>query len=434
LLEAEPMSRSGLWLGAVLLAGCTADVPFGADIRDDEADSMQQSEVDSVEQLLVADAEPDPGTPPITIENATTIDADQDGIPDATEELLLRRYRPYYKFSLDANGNDERYRPTSPITQIANAQLKTLNAPGDGVSAPLSGCGRAGDFHLDPPESLYTCRTDTSFLVTQSKENYALNIDDALYAGTDMATAEAEATGMYGHVAPTSINGHDAYKIEYWQFYAFNNQDISVLGIGDMGDHEGDWTSVQLWFDKIEHRIVRVRYLIHGKKAEFDVAPGAPSCSDCMITMKGPNYNPNPPEFFSNQAAYTNNAAEFYIDPHHYKHVVVYIEAGAHETWPGAWGHASIDIGIDQIALNPHKGNGTNYLVPDIQDRLLNMGEVEHALTRAGRLILPYDGLWGSTNDNQVGYWGPVRQSPVGPAFHCSWRWPDRAPLSYCSG
>jgi hypothetical protein len=244
----------------------------------------------------------------------------------------------------------------------------------------------------------------------------------------------SEGTGLYGHVAPTTIGGHDAYKIEYWQFFAFNNQDITILGLGSFGDHEGDWTSVQLWFDKVEHRIVKARYLIHGKAVTFDIAAMTPACRGCMIEMQGASYDANPPEFLSNPGPYSNNQAQFWVDDHRYKHIVVYVERGAHEFWPGAWGHASYSVGPISFALNPHNGSGPSYLVPDVQDRLYNMGEVGHALTRAGRLILPFDGFWGSTNSHSVGWWGPVRRSPVGPALHCSWRWPDRDPVPGCEG
>jgi hypothetical protein len=49
------------------------------------------------------------------------------------------------------------------------AQLVTDKSDYDGTSDPLSGCGRAGDHHLDPPEQIYTCRTDTSLDVANTK-------------------------------------------------------------------------------------------------------------------------------------------------------------------------------------------------------------------------------------------------------------------------
>ncbi len=411
------------WMLVTLLAGCTAEVSAW-DVSDLEADADDGQQVADVSALVANN--PDA---PIPMADIATADLDGDGIPDATEELLLRRYRPFYHFT---SGED--YRPADPVAELTNSQLRIAPFDDEGSSDPLPGCGRAGDHHLDPPSSLYTCRADTSFVVAQHKMNYCLNVANARYHGVGFDQARTEATGLYGHVAPTTINGHDAYKIEYWQFFAFNNQDITIFGLGSFGDHEGDWTSVQLWFDREEHRLVKVRYLIHGKQATFTIPPVAASCHDCTIDVKGPNYNPNPGNFLDNQAPYDDNAAQFYLDDHGYKHVVVYIERGAHEFWPGSWGHAQVSVGPFTFHLNPHTGDGPSYLVPDIQDRLFNMGEVVRPLTSAGKLILPYDGIWGCTNTREGGIVGPSRRSPVGPALHCSWKWPDRDPVAGCSG
>jgi hypothetical protein len=148
--------------------------------------------------------------------------------------------------------------------------------------------------------------------------------------------------------------------------------------------------------------------------------------------MKGPNYNPDPGNFFKNPAAYSDNAAEFYVDDHKFKHVVVYVERGAHELWPGAWGYAQQQVGPLHYKLNTHDGLGTSYLVPDVKDRLFNMGEVDKPLTRAGKLILSFDGFWGCTNTTQFGGFGGQRRSPVGPALHCEWTWPSRATPEGC--
>jgi hypothetical protein len=426
LLNASGMRKLACLL---LVAGCTADVAIADDpsATDVEADGDDPAQLDQIANLVAAAETPVPGEQA----NVSNPDRDGDGILDTTEELLLRRYRPYYRFS-ESGGNDESYRPADAVAEITHAQLKLSYPDGNGTSDPIAGCGEAGDAHLSPPSQLYTCQPETSFNVTRAKTDYSLNLDNTRYHGVDFTEAKPNATGFYGHVAQTTIDGHAAYKIEYWQFFAFNNQDISILGLGSFGDHEGDWTSVQLWFDRELHRIVRVRYLIHGKQAVFDIAPNDPSCTGCTIEMKGPNYNPNPPNFFDDEAAYSNNAAEFYIDGQRFKHPVVYIERGAHEFWPGAWGHASVKVGLFNFGLNPHNGNGTQYLVRDVPDRLFNLGEVAHPLTHDASIVLPFDGFWGSTNTHEAGFWGPNRRSPVGPALHCSWRWPDGSVVDGC--
>jgi len=404
----------------ITLTGCVASEDL---VPDTDADP-DQAQADEAASVLAND-------PDGKADGVAPGDADGDGIPDATEELLLRRYRPFYKFSQDG-GNDEDFRPANPISEIENAQLKTMLPDGGGTTDPIAGCGRDGDHHMTPADTLLTCKTDTSFLATQAKGTYCLNIDNSRYHGLAFGDVQANATGLYGHVAPTTIDGHAAYKIEYWQFFAFNNQDITVLGLGSFGDHEGDWTSVQLWFDRVAQRLVKIRYLIHGKEATFALPSVSPTCRDCMISVQGPSYNPDPGNFFDNIPAYSDNQAEFYVDDHRYKHVVVYIERGAHEFWPGAWGHASQSVGPLSFSLNPHNGSGPSYLVPAVTDRAFNMGEVAHPSTRGGRLIMDYAGYWGCTNTKEADIVGPIRKSPIGPAMHCSWTWPDRGPVAAC--
>lgn len=395
------------------IASCTVGEPD----RDVESDGDDPGVIDDITDLLERDG------------RAAAVDRDGDRVADSIEELMLRRYRPFYKFS-DKDGG-ESYRPADPLAEIEHAQLKVMNANGTGTSDPLA-CGTPGDRHLAPAETLYQCRSDASFVVNPVKTGYCLNIDNDRYHGVSTDEARANATGLYGHVAPTTINGHDAYKIEYWQFFAFNNQDISILGFGSPGDHEGDWTSVQLWFDRELGRIVKIRYLIHGKEATFTIPPTAASCRDCMIAVAGSNFDPSPKNFFEDPAAYSDNQAEFYVDANGFKHVVVYIERGGHETWPGAWGFGEQKVRLLSFRVNPHDGRGVSYLVASPPDRLFNLGEVAAPLTRAGDIMLPFNGYWGCTNADQILIFGGSRRSPVGPALHCSWRWPDGTTVDGC--
>jgi hypothetical protein len=420
------MSTRWCLLFAIVTA-CTAEVP-AIDGSDSEADTTDD-DGDAIAALAAGQAD----APVPIAADAKTADQDGDGIPDVLEEQLLRRYRPFYRFSQDG-GTDEPFRPADAVAELENAQLVQDEPDYDGTTDPLAGCGRAGDHHLVPGESLYTCRADASLVAARGKSSYALDIADARYHGVSFDEARANATGLYGHVAPATINGHAAYKIEYWQFFAFNNQNISVLGDDSIADHEGDWTSVQLWFDREEHRLAEIRYLVHGDAITFAIPPTTPACSDCTIDIHGSAYNPSVGNFFSDGAAYSNNAAQFYIDDHKYKHVVVYIEQGAHEFWPGAWGHASKSFGPFDFSLNPHQGAGPSYLVPAVGDRLFNMGDVGHPLTRAGKLILQFNGFWGATNTKELIEFGPTRRSPVGPALHCSWKWPDGNAIAGCEG
>ena len=421
---------------AAISAACAAcgggdpSADAASDIDTDSHDidangSSDPSERHEVAEFLAASV---PGSPQAT-------DRDGDGIDDVTEELLLRRYRPWLKFSKDGDGNDEAHRPADPVAIMRNAQLRQFKGDGDGTTDPLNGCGRAGDHHLDPASQIFTCRKDTSFLTNFAKTSYALNIADADYAGVSFDTFKKDATGFFGHVVGDTVNGHPAYKLEYWGYYGFNNQDIGVPGYRVFGDHEGDWTGVQVWFDRTEQRVAQILYLIHGRRVSFTLTPamGKTTGASCFVSVKGPKYNPNPGNLFDDneRAQYDDNQAELWIDASGFKHVVVYVENGGHESWPGAWGHADIDAGPFTLAHpNPHHGDGTSLLLPVPAGRPLNIGEVEKPLTKDGAIILQYNGYWGSTNANDFGI--RVRKSPPGPASHCEWKFPNRGALAHC--
>jgi hypothetical protein len=356
-----------------------------------------------------------------------TADLDKDGIADAVEEMMLRRYRPYFKWTAG-----EKFGPSSPVSEIMNAQLMTYDWDGTGTSGPLS-CGRSGDHHLDPPESLFTCRGDASNLENPEPSNYCLNIANARYGGVSIEEAKSRATGLYGHVSPTTMNGHDAYQIEYWQFFPYNGQDVSILGIDSFGDHEGDWTSVQLWYDLVDRRLAKIRYLLHGKEATFTIPKVTTPCRNCQVELRGNNYNTTLPNLLQEPGPYSENAAQFWIDDIGYRHVVVYIERGGHEFWPFPWGYAANKTGPFEFKLNEHDGDGLNYLVPDTSDHVFNLGEVENPVGKAGKFMLQYNGIWGCTNTKELVLFGPQRRSPGGPALHCSWNWLDGRTVDGCA-
>jgi len=361
-------------------------------------------------------------------------DRDGDGIDDVDEEILLRHYRPFLKFSKDGDGKDESHRPSDPLAVIRGAQLVQQKGDGDGITDPLPGCGKAPDYRLDPVEQLYSCKKDTSFIAKFAKTTYALSIPDSQFAGVSFTDYKKDADGFFGHVVPDTVSGHPAYKLEYWQYYAYNNQDLGLPGFHEFGDHQGDWTGIQLWVDKGTTELVQVLYMIHGRKAWFHYKPEMlkATCKDCFVTIKGPKYNANPGNFFDDdhRAEYDDNQSELRFDADGNVHVVVYVENGGHESWPFPYGHADIDVKIDTWHPNPHKGDGTNMISPVPTTRPLNAGEVTKPFTADYATILQYNGYWGGTNTNDLGV--RVRKSPPGPASHCEWKFPDRGSIASC--
>lgn len=416
-----------------LLATLTIAACSTAEDADPTAEAPVEAKDDTATQKDLAKVIADDLDPETKAESASATpgdanaDFDQDGIADALEEQLLRKYLPYYKFSKEGD-KIEANRPADPIAEMESSQLKLMEGDND-VSDPIDGCGRASDKHLVPAASVYTCKPEVSFLKAKAVSKYCLNIADARYGGVSMEEAKKNSTGFYGHVTKDKVNGHDAYRIEYWQFYAFNNQDISILGAGSFGDHEGDWTGFQLWYDLTTKSVAKLDYLIHGKELTFNVPEGTKSsCKSCFQTVKGAHYDANPGNFFNDtdRPKYNDNSAEFWNDENGEMHTVLYVERGGHEGWPGPWGKAeAVDLGVTTIHNNAHNGLGDNYLVVPPPGRPLNLGEIDHPLTSSARTILQFNGHWGCTNSHDLFGKAPQRRSPVGPGMHCEWRMPD---------
>src|SRR5690349_5319235 len=108
----------------VLVVAAASGCVVGSDegYSDSEADADDPGQVAQVADLVSGEAD----APGATYADVATADRDGDGIPDVTEEMLLRRYRPYYRFS-KGDGGDETYRPADPIAQLSNAQLRTAD-------------------------------------------------------------------------------------------------------------------------------------------------------------------------------------------------------------------------------------------------------------------------------------------------------------------
>ena len=152
------------------LASCTV----GEDPVDDADADSDDGQLDEAVVALASD----PDSLTTTADTATT-DRDADGIPDAVEEMLLRRYRPYYRFSqarrqrrVVSPGKSGR-RARERAAQDRRPRWRRHERSARRVRA------RRAITTSYPRESLYTCRADTSFLVAHAKTDYALNLDNA---------------------------------------------------------------------------------------------------------------------------------------------------------------------------------------------------------------------------------------------------------------
>lgn len=238
---------------------------------------------------------------------------------------------------------------------------------------------------------------------------------------------------------------HTYYKIEYWQFFGYNNANQA----NNLADHEGDWTTVQLLYDpdkdkEGEFPIVSVFHYLHGDQIRFDMSSMS-DCSSCSVNLlsetnylgeistvkefRGPNSGksvsfPLPALDIQhiieavNLSNAQNHIVRFYMDPdsEEYSHPVVYIEYGAHEFWPSEYW--SFDF------APKHGGDFYSYLTSTPP----NLGEVEHPLseTEASEIILKYNGKWGAFSYSN--------DPPEGPPLHDQWTWPADSSIRWLLG
>jgi hypothetical protein len=304
----------------------------------------------------------------------------------------------------------ERYRPSDALWQLRYAQLRDGDWS-DGGSEPsvVKTCGEAPEYHIDPPNQLLNCTGGASNLTKTPWKNrhLFLNIDDAKRSGPTWNDAKAYASGLYGHVVVDSEYA-ECYKIEYWQYFGYNGVD----NYG--GDHEGDWCTVQLWYNRNTKRIARSCHYAHGDKMCFDLTRTVNRRQIIvdgikMIEYKGPRY-----KMGTDTKSFQNDTVRFYIDQEGDEHVVVYIERDSHEFWPTERGSFPY--------VNEHNGKGPSYLTAYDPRRPLNLGEVENPLSEEAKIILWFNGYWGCFH--HIGNF-----PPPGPALHKGWTWPEASTL-----
>ena len=380
------------------------------------------------------------------------VDLDKDGIDDNVEKKLLERFRPYYKFSYDRN-SQENYRPTDVIFYIEHSELNKEHDQGGATiitnkelaSMPYLLLLQKYKSSEAPP-----IRPNGNPVIKEnpSRTNYYINPlehvdgDNTEEPGRHGNSWEEELSkkniGLYGHVVPIKLSrpqdfdrkkvltGNDVgnlyYKIEYWQFFGFNEDGI----VGGLGNHEGDWTTVQLLYNPATDKIEAVFHYAHGK-VEFRFFINEATSTQDFVTppqqqpvelykeYRGRNYKKYS-DIVSLIDNYSHNSVRFLQDPvtKEYSHPFVYIEWGAHEFWP-------YDYGFYPDVPN-HNGKGYSFLT----NTPPNLGEVENSLPQTepaysfDEIILQYSGYWGTKG-------GP----PPGPILHYQWTWPASSSIRW---
>jgi hypothetical protein len=374
-------------------------------------------------------------------------DTDQDGLDDNMENQLLERFRPYFFFSDD--GGEDNFRPTDVLLYLKTSDLHTdgdedgkytaiqqktlFNDPG----AILIGNGLYGASDIIVNATISKYRINPNENVPDFNES-----NPGRHGNTWNEEMQKRNIGLYGHVGiiriknprmfrfdkelPGSNQIMDYYKIEYWQFFGYNSAGKSF----DIGDHEGDWTSVQVIYDPRGDSIYAVMHYAHGMEFRFDMNEARSfqklpvKSAGLLLECKGPNYNRNIDlvshdlQFNRNEQDYKmtqNNVLRLFQDPvsNRFTHPVVYIEHGTHEFFPSPdWNY---------YAAPNHNGNSFNFLT----NTPPNLGEVEHPLSQdvAMLVILRFNGYWGT--------YCKANCSPPGPPLHANWAWPASSSIKW---
>jgi hypothetical protein len=277
--------------------------------------------------------------------------------PNSAElNSLVQRFRPYLKFS---TGNRQEARPLT--WQYLYEHSKLLK--GDSVVADVGGLAGNG-----AQKALQVADVTKNPADAQS---YKIVIDDGDQYGESWAAAE-EGDGLYAHViwlkdvtnTPTSAN---LVNIEYWLLFGFN------VGYVPAEDHKGDLIGIQVVYDHVKDKLVRVAYSEHGKTLiMFDLLnsnpePGAQLHGKrisgeqfvedaCKITAQSKGFYAGGlsggPGIFQGG----DNHLFLVKDPGTQKceHPALYIEHGSHEPWPNQSGY--------YIGVASHNGDDVSFL------------------------------------------------------------------------
>jgi hypothetical protein len=376
-----------------------------------------------------------PGTP-------TAADRDGDGIDDRVEARLLARFRPYFLFSNDSG--DENLAPADAAWYLARAEL-LATASEDEADKHRVVTNTA--LAADPNAVLVAAGPFGSSDVVANPQlsGYHINPIEHLKGQPDNAGRKGEPwdivlaeknTGLYGHVVPVKLAWPDNfdfghipqatdpgdvyYKIEYWQLFGYNDAHHDYIG-----NHEGDWASIQLLYDPRKDQIVAVYHFAHGILFRFNLDQARPATEyrlnedGNVRELRGAGFTPNLTlshlgshfkiDQNKDQVDRAQNAIlRLYQDPitHEYCHPVAYVSHGTHELFPSEFWSYYGDPN--------HNGKSYHYLT----NTPPNLGEVRWPMTAgpSARVVLRYNGYWGT--------FSRYNTPPEGPPLHANWTWP----------
>lgn len=355
-------------------------------------------------------------------------DDDHDMLDDNVEKHLLEKFRPFLKFSKSDDGAED-YRPEDVSHYIRNSTIcedppgwddsKLAADPNNLLLIPAS--------RRYPSSDLRKKLTKTGYHLSAS--------DDARHGLPWRVIHTTNSVGLYGHVVPVFLEdvtnyvrqaqykgcpaiGKLFYKVEYWQFFGYNNGHQPVGG----GNHEGDWCTVQLLVEPVTEKIKMVLMYTHGKEIRFDMSKvfvnqvTTDKNGLTVLQLTGPNFLLHPADMDVNDderdtdQGQNDNIIRFTGDG--FTHPVVYLEHGSHEFYPSEnWRYGANKGGKRYFTPNHNGDDPESYLAGTPP----NLGEVGFPLpdSPAASIILHYNGIWGC--------YEYYNSNPPGPTLHYEW-------------
>jgi hypothetical protein len=285
--------------------------------------------------------------------------AQAQGWPPTPSDLnvLAQRFRPYIKFS---TGTRQESRPVTWQYLYANSSLMK----GSQVVVPLGGLSGSGasqvlkyaDITKDPQ--------------SQAPLDYRLNIDESHNAQYGEEWPQAErGDGLYAHVTylanvTTQVPAVNLVNIEYWLMLGFN-----VGPSVGIDDHQGDLIGVQVVYDHVSDKLIRVTFSEHGTSLiMFDLVHSKPPSDQTLdgkndqgahIKQAACKIEAQDSGFYAGGVGMTNGGEHHLFlarDPltNRCEHLALYLEHGSHEPWPNQTGWF--------VAVASHNGDDISYL------------------------------------------------------------------------
>lgn len=294
--------------------------------------------------------------------NASSCDADADGIDDALEDAMMKSYAPVFAFNLGDGGHTAgSTEPNWPINvdhYLANATV--IWRVDDNASsvetvdlAPTLAALPSEKFDGHPATSPVLGDGPNFWLcLNQPGGNYS---DDALVTTMDASRTLAEGIDLFVDVRPAGSDPQGKYAvIGYMLYYAYNSFSLD--------NHEGDWEGGAVFVN-----------LDTGAVAALDTERHATADTEKLVPLEGPGAldakdpNGEAPYYDVCDPTDTNDigGVRFWDFGGKEHHAVIYAAAGSHASYayPGATKIQGVGCSEATMVRDVHNGNAEK-LVP----------------------------------------------------------------------